>query len=138
MDEPESGIVDCAYNGQVIVWDDSFKDAIFQRLAASSTFYGDISSDKARLEGIENHLYQFAGPPFTLQRFCEILTLDCDECRKYYPTRAKLLNAVEKLLCVISTTPVGIQAPSPDPVPQKFLPEDSCDPSLPIMAKWPQ
>lgn len=75
-----------------------------QENASSGESYADL------VKRLDEELHAFIeGPPFTLQRICEILL----EARSIYPVLSKLALALEKNLLVTSTLPVCT-----DPNPQ--------------------
>jgi hypothetical protein len=65
-----------------------------------NTAIAEDGSVPAACSRITEALQQFAQPPFTIQRLCELLA---DPCR-HYVSRQKLQAAVEKLCSVSSTT----------------------------------
>ncbi|KAF5179364.1 serine/threonine-protein phosphatase 4 regulatory subunit-like protein [Thalictrum thalictroides] len=77
-----------------------------------SSSLGETYSDLARR--LEEALFSFMeGPPFTLQRLCEILLT----ARSIYPKLPKLALALEKNLLVTSTLTISM-----DPYPSSMIP----------------
>ncbi|GFP94289.1 serine/threonine-protein phosphatase 4 regulatory subunit 2 [Phtheirospermum japonicum] len=99
------------------------------------------------VERLDNALHSFdEGPPFTLQRLCEILL----SARSIYPKISKLSLALEKNLLVTSTLTIstepyplpteqnsngtyeesGLAPPQPQPQPQPAPVENGVEPSV--------
>jgi len=84
-------------------------------------------------EYFSKRLEQFPGPPFTIQRLCELL----NEAKRHTTNVKKFMGAVDRCLSVTNTVPSGISATAAHPGAANGKDETMADATILSPAKTP-